>query len=269
MITLDWKERLIQDCHDFFERKIPQDDYDFDIIYNAYPQRKDNKIPIDVITLVATTLASKMIKRHRDFVPFCDYIWKNKGLNGKIVFVCIINKFLKKDFSFYFEYVQKYLFQLSDPNEINLLLDKIFLPIFKKQPLENIDTMVFWLQKNNEKINPSVSKIIIRIGKTDKNFFVKFTEKLEKKWSEANPDFAKICGYFLKQLSKVDYNRYLDFYKNYQSSRDPIIVEILTLALVQYDDFIYQAYENWGKSGNARLKKTAIAGLKFLKKRKP
>ena len=45
MISLDWKERLKKDTIDFAERKLPAHDYDIDIIYNAYPQRIDNKIP--------------------------------------------------------------------------------------------------------------------------------------------------------------------------------------------------------------------------------
>ena len=62
MISLDWKERLIQDSIDFFERKLPAGDYDFDIIYNVYPKRTDNKIPRDVVVLVASTLSNKMVK---------------------------------------------------------------------------------------------------------------------------------------------------------------------------------------------------------------
>ena len=58
MISLDWKERIIKDTTDFFERKLPRGDFDIDIVYNAYPQRIYNKVPQAVITLVGKTLAA-------------------------------------------------------------------------------------------------------------------------------------------------------------------------------------------------------------------
>ena len=268
MISLDWRDRLIQDSIDYFERKLPEGDYDFDIIYNAYPERNDNKIPRDVIVLVANTLASKMLRNHSQYLPFCDYIWKYKGLNGKIAFACIVSKFLRKDYQFYFEYTKKYLSKTKDNIEINMLLDKVFLPLFKKQPLKNIDIIINWIKEDNEKINQQLVKIVFKISKTDSEFLTKFINKFENKWLEANQEFTKISGFFLKMLAKHDYDLYLNLYKNYKTTREPIFVEILTHGLVKYDDVIYEIYENWGKSGNARLKKSAITGLKYLNKRK-
>ena len=268
MISLDWKDRLLQDCDDFFERKLPEGDYDFDIIYNAYPGRQDNKIPRDIIVFVAQTLANKMAKKHKDYLLFCEYIWKNKGLNGKIAFACIIGKFLKKDYNFYFDYTKKYLFTLSDITEINLLLDKIFYPIFKKNPSQHIDTMISWLKEANEKICQQLIKIILKIAKNDNDFLKKFTHRLEGKWYGANQEFVKINGFYLKTLAKIDYETYLNFYRSYKNTREPVFVEILTAGLTKYEDFIYDIYENWSKSGNARLKKAATSGFKYLKKRK-
>ena len=268
MISLDWKERLVQDCDYFLQRKFVEGDYDFDLIYNAYPGRNDSKIPRDVVVFVAQTLGTKMSKNHKDYLSFCDYIWKNKGLNGKIAFACIISKFLKKDYTFYFDYTKKYLFSLSDIAEINLLLDKIFYPIFKKDPIHHIDIMITWLKEANEKLCQQLIKLILRIGKTDAVFLKRFTSRLEGKWFNANADFVKINGFYLKTLAKIDYKAYLDFYRNYQNTREPVFVEILTAGLVGYEDFIYEMYENWSKSGNARLKKAAVTGFKFLKKRK-
>jgi len=265
---LDWKDRLVRDSVDFFERKLPEGDYDFDIIYNAYPERQENKMPKDVIVLVANTLASKMLKKHKEYVAFCDYIWNKKGINGKIAFACIISKFMRKDHRFYFDYAKKHLFSTTEVAEINILMDKIFFPIFKKYPLENIDTLISWLREGNEKINQQFLKVVFKIGKNEPEFLKKFSSRLENRWLNASPEFIKISGAFLKNLSKVDDELYLDFYRNYKSTREPIFVEILTIGLVKYEDFIYEIYENWGKSGNARLKKAAITGLKFLKKRK-
>jgi len=268
MISLDWKDRLVRDSIDYFERKLPEGDYDFDIIYNAYPERNDNKIPRDVIVLVANTLGMKMLKHHSQYLLFCDYIWKHKGLNGKVAFACIVSKFLRKDYQFYFDYSKKYLSKTKDNIEINMLLDKIFYPLFKKQPMNNIDTIINWIKEDNEKVNQQLIKIVFRISKTEPEFLVKFINRLEHKWLDANPEFAKICGFFLKLLAKHDYDLYVNMYKNYKTSREPIFVEILTYGLVKYDDVINEIYENWGKSGNARLKKSAVTGLKFLSKRK-
>jgi len=268
MITLDWKDRLVQDSIDYFERKLPGGDYDFDIIYNAYPGRTDNKIPRDVIVLVANTLATKMFKNHNSYLPFCDYIWKHKGINGKIAFSCIISKFLRKDQQFYLDYTKKYLYKTNDLTEINMLLDKIFYPLFKKQPLNYIEIIINWMRDDHEKINQQLIKTVFKIAKNDADFLNKFINRLEHRWMGASPEFVKICGFFLKQLSKHDYGTYLGIYKNYKTSREPIFVEILTYGLVKYDDMVFEMYENWSKSGNARLKKSAVSGLKFLNKRK-
>jgi len=37
MLTIDWKERLVNDTKDYLANKLPNKDYDFDIIFNAYP----------------------------------------------------------------------------------------------------------------------------------------------------------------------------------------------------------------------------------------
>ena len=267
MITLDWKDRLEKNSSDFFYRKIPYGDYDFDFIYNGYP-KNDNKIPRDVVVLVGNLLATKMVKNHKEYIPFCDYIWEHKGANGRLAFVCIISKFIKKDYEFYYEYSKKFLDKSNEITEINLLFDKIFLPIFKKNPFDNIETIISWMREGNEKVNSGLVKIIMKLGKQSPEFLKKFIERLENRWLRADNDFVKVNGNFLKCLSKLDYESYLNIYRNYQSTREPVFVEILTLGLTNYEDFLYELYENWNKSGNARLKKAASTGLKFLKKRK-
>jgi hypothetical protein len=267
MISLDWKERLVRDSIDFFERKLPEFDYDFDIIYNAYPSRKDNKIPQEVIVLVANTLAAKMVKNHSEYIHFCDYIWHSKGTNGKIAFACIISKFIKKDYVFYSDYTKKFIEKTTDIAIINLLIDKIYLPIFKKQPIENIDNIINWLQEGNDTLRLQLIKMVFKIGKQSSFFIKKLTDKLESKWKDATPEFVKTCSLYLKNLAKHDYELYLTIYKSYVNSREPVFVEILTLGLTTYEDFIFYMYENWAKSGNARLKKAALSGQKYLKRK--
>ena len=268
MISLDWKERLVTDSIDFIERKIPKGDFDFDIIYNAYPARSDNKIPRDVVIFVANTLGLKMLKKHKDYLPFCDFIWHYKGINGKIMFACIISKFIRKDYNFYFEFTKKYIMRCKENSDIALLLEKVLLPILKKQPIEHAETLVKWLCEDNEKINQLLIKIILRVGKDNPDFIKKFINRLEYRWYDASPELVKLNGLFLKSLSKVDYETYLAIYKDHKSTREPIFVEILTLGLANYDDILYEIYENWGKSVNARLKKAAQSGLKYLNKRR-
>ena len=38
MLTIDWKERLTLDTDYYLEHKLPLQDYDFEIIFNAYPE---------------------------------------------------------------------------------------------------------------------------------------------------------------------------------------------------------------------------------------
>jgi len=124
------------------------------------------------------------------------------------------------------------------------------------------------MRENDEKTSQFLIKMVLKIGKSNQEFLKKFIDRLENKWFDANPEFVKINGIFLKNLAKLDYEVYLSIYKNYKNTREPIFVEILTLGLVNFDEFLYEIYENWSKSGNARLKKAAIAGLRYLKKRK-
>jgi hypothetical protein len=44
MLTIDWKERLTLDTDYYLEHKLPLQDYDFEIIFNAYPERSHGKI---------------------------------------------------------------------------------------------------------------------------------------------------------------------------------------------------------------------------------
>lgn len=268
MISLDWKERLINDTHDFFDRKLPEGDYDFDIIYNAYPERIDNKIPRDVVVFVATTLAGKINKQHNDYKAFLEYLWNKKGENGKVAFTCLVSKFIKYDFNFYFNLSQKYLFSSKDSNDVNLILEKIFYPVFKKHPLDYIDKIIVWMKEDNDLINNNLIKLVLKIGKTNEEFQKKFATKLENRWLGASAEFSKLCGNFLKHLYKTDESFYFKIYKNYINTREPVFVEILTTGLCCYEDFLLEAYQNWSKSGNARLKKAAISGLKFLEKKK-
>jgi hypothetical protein len=53
------------------------------------------------------------------------------------------------------------------------------------------------------------------------------------------------------------------------SSRDPQSAEILCASVMSYHPEIEEIVENWTKSGNARLKKAAMAAQRILNKKKP
>ncbi|MCK4956471.1 MAG: hypothetical protein KAS49_02460, partial [Candidatus Cloacimonetes bacterium] len=149
MISLDWQERLKKDSIDFYERKLQIKDYDIDIIYNAYPQRIDSKIPQAVLTLVAKTLASKIAPKADEYLDFFDYIYTNKGENGKIIFAYIISIVIKKKPEFILNYLQQKLFTIQDQKECNLLMDKAVIPLLKKDEKKYLPIVLEWIKKDN------------------------------------------------------------------------------------------------------------------------
>ncbi len=268
MISLDWKERLVLDSQDYMKRKIPVGDYDFDIIFNAYPERIDNKIPRDVIVLVATTIASKMSKNYDQYKPFLEYIWDKKGENGKLAFACIISRFVRKNPEEYLEYIKPYLFKSTQINDVHVILEKVVYPLLKKTGAQYFDILIQWIRENNEIVSHSIIKTIVKVFKNDPECIKKFTQKMENRWLNANPYLIKINSFYLKQLQKIDEKMYLALYDSYKTTREPIFVEILTGGLSVYSPLLESYFENWAKSGNARVKKAGVTGLKFLTKKK-
>lgn len=83
MLTIDWKERLNMDAEDYLNNKLPNGDYDFEIIFNAYPERINGKIPAEVINYVAGVLVHKIGKNHEQYLPFYQQLWVKKGNTAK------------------------------------------------------------------------------------------------------------------------------------------------------------------------------------------
>jgi hypothetical protein len=268
MISLDWKQRLTQDSLDYLKRKLPNRDYDFDVIYNAYPERIENKVPREVVVLVATTLAAKMTKNPEEFMDFLEYIWINKGENGKVAFSCIMSRIITKKPDQYLEYTKKLIFKSDSVTDINLLLEKVIFTLIKKNPAAYFDTLIQWIREDNELVSVSIVKLIFRIVKNDNDLLKKFFNKMENRWMNASPAFVKVNSLMLKMLAKTDEKFYLSVYDSYKSTREPVFVEILSAALCLYSPNLESYYENWSKSGNARVKKAALSGLKFLLKKK-
>ncbi len=267
MISLDWKERLVRDSQDFLQRKIPMGDYDFDIIYNAYPERVENKVPRDVIVLVSATLAPVMAKNPEQYKAFLDYIWNKKGENGRLAFACIMGKVLSRKQNEYFDYVKTRLFEADNVTDINVLLEKTLFPVIRKNPVQYFDTLILWIKEDHELLSQCIIKMVLKLLKNETELLKKFFNKMENRWMNANPTYVKINSYFIKMIAKTDEKFYFSIYDSYKSTREPAFVEILTGGLVLGSDNLRQYYENWSKSGNARVKKAALTGLKFLKKK--
>lgn len=268
MISLDWKQRLTQDSLDYLKRKLPNRDFDFDVIYNAYPERIDNKVPREVVVLVANTLAAKMTKNPDEFKDFLEYIWLNKGENGKIAFSCIMSRIITKKPDEYLDYIKKLIFKTDNVTDINLLLEKTIFTLIKKNPAAYFDILIQWIKEDNEMVSMAIIKLVFRITKNEPDLTKKFFNKMENRWMNASPAFIKVNAFFLKMLAKIDEKFYLSIYDSYKSTREPVFVEILTSALAVYSPTLESYYDNWSKSGNARVKKAAISGFKFLQKKK-
>ncbi|MDX9976857.1 MAG: hypothetical protein RBS16_02375 [Candidatus Cloacimonadales bacterium] len=268
MISLDWKERLIQDSEDFLLRKIPMGDYDFDIIFNAYPERVDNKVPNEVIVLVATTLSQTIAKKPKEYEAFLNYIWSRKGDCGKLAFVCIMRKVMARKNNDYIDYVKDLMLKANDIADANLLLDRALFPVFKKNPIHYTEMLINLIDEKKEEFSLSIVKTIMKLVQNDQALLKSFVNRMESNWLNASAELMKINAYMLKAVAKSDPELYFAVYNNYKNTRDPVFIEILTAGLALYSDELLNCFENWSKSGNARVKKAAITGLRFLNKRR-
>lgn len=268
MISMDWKDRLIKDTLDFIERKLPQKDYDIDIVYNAYPQRIDNKVPHAVITLVGKTLGSKICKDADKYFGFYEYLLDEKGENGRIIFAYIMARAIKKKPDIFIEYLEKFLFSTKDQKSCNLVIDKSIFPILKKNPKKYLDLLVKWIKKDNSILNQSIQKLLIKLIHFDKNLIEPIFHKLETSWLYATPSMVKLHISFLKAIYPIDPKFYLSVYEHYKSTRNPTFADILCNAICCYDKTIRNMVDLWATSGNIKLKKIGVHGQKTIEKKK-
>jgi len=268
MISLDWKERLIQDTKDFYERKLPQKDYDIDIVYNAYPQRIDNKIPNAVITLVGKTIAGLIAKQAEEYFPFYDYLIEKKGENGTIIFAYIMAKAMTKNGPVFLKYLEKYLLTVEDQKMCNFIVDKTIYPLMKKTGKDHLDTITNLLKKGNHTLNLSLQKLLIKLIAHNTELIVPIFQKLESSWPYANDEMVKLNSAVLKEIYKHDQNYYFKVFHTYAHTRIPVFAEILSGAICAYNDEIGEMVETWSASGNIKLKKIGLHAEKSLKKYK-
>ena len=273
MISLDWKERLKLDTEDFVARKIPQGEYDIDIVYNAYPKRIDNKIPAEVITLVAKILTAKIARNMEQYTNFYNYLWEKKGENGKLIFVYLMKTALHRKPAVFLDYVKKVLVNCTNASDINALFNKAIVPLFKKENKKHLDVIYNWLSIDNSELHKGIINLFLKVSKSDPSLLKYLFQKMERGWLYPNPHTVKNSVHFLKATYKIDPQFYFSVYDNYKGSRNPVFVEILCHALnpikeEEPSQRIYGYLENWHKSGNIRIKKAATAALKTMKKKK-
>jgi hypothetical protein len=268
MISLDWKERLVKDTEDFIKSKLPKRDYSFEIIYNAYPQRIGTHVPKEVVTLVAKKMADLLVKVSENYMDFYLSLWKDKGENGRLAFVYIMAKLITKKPDVFTQLIEKVMYLTPDEPEVALLLDKALIPIVKKNYSFNLQLIFKWLHSDNEHIQLNAAKVLSKLCKIDPSQIEPIFHKIENTWINASPGMIKANAFFLKALYAIDAVYYEGIFTKYHNSRDPYAVEILCNSIMCYTPEMEAIVENWTHSGNAKLKKAALIGLKAIRRKK-
>ena len=268
MISLDWKERLRRDTEDFYRNKLPEKFYDIEIIYNAYPLRTNNNIPSEVISFVGKQIASRIAQKPEDYIDFYDYIFEQKGENGKIVFAYIMNRALKKEPQVFFSYLEKKIFQLKDVILAIMIVDKAISPLIKNEPAQYQKIIINWAKKDNPSLTLSMQKLLVKIMQTHPENISDIFHHLESGWMHAGESVIKLNITILKAIYKINPEFYFGVFTHYRHTRDPIFAEILTGAILDYHEDIEEAVNNWAHSGNVHLKKFGVLGQRIIKKKR-
>ncbi len=268
MISMDWKERLRRDSDEFFKNKIPKGFYDIEIIYNAYPLRINNKIPSEVISFVGKQIASRIAHQPEKYIPFCDYIFSQKGETGKTIFAYIMTRALQKSPDVFFPYLEKKLFILKDSKIATLIVDKAISPLVRNNPSQYQKIIIKWAKNDHASLTLSMQKIITRIMQTHPENIPEIFQHLESGWLNAGEPMIKLNIAVLKSMYKINPDYYFEIYGHYQNTREPIFAEILTGAIMGYHPNIEAAVFHWSQSGNIRLKKFGLHGMKIINKKR-
>ena len=269
MITYDWQQRLRQDTLDYLEHKIPNKDYDFEIIYNAYPERVNGEVPQPVITFVAKEMR-KVIQNDPDtYLDFLLYIQKHKGESGKKIFNYVMSKVALKHHGDYDNIFFTALLETHDKGEIKKIFDNIILPLLKKYPDKYIDEIINTVRKEpQDDVIECSFKTLCKYMKTNKIQAKIINQKIDSFWNSENKAIRHGIVEILKCIFKIDKRLYRDNYRTYQTTYNPNFIDILTDAICENSKLIREIVERWEKSGNIRIKKAAYNAQKTLKKYK-
>jgi hypothetical protein len=267
MITIDWKERLTNDTLDYLAHKLPKQDYDFDIIFNWFPERVNGHIPAEVIQLVVKVMALKIGKQHETYVPFYQYLWDKKGEYGKLAFTMFMARFLIKKPALYGPMIDKAM-QKASAHELAGMFEKIYFPLYKKQTEPYLSKVYPWLESSYEPLRKQSVNFLIKMLKLKPEIIPQVLKHLQNRWVLPVHDVVETNVAILKAVWKLDPSVLMDIFHEYKSTRDPQTVEILCGAISGYNAELLPIVENWTRSGNARLKKAATSAYRVLQKKK-
>lgn len=267
MLTIDWKERLEKDTQDYVENKLPLHDYDFDIIFNAYPERVGGKIPSEGITHVSKVLVSKLGRNHDKYLPFYRYLWDKKGETGQNGFITIMSRLLPKKPAVYMP-LMDHAIHSANPTVLASLLERVFLPLLRKESHDYLPMVYKWLSGPDEEIRKASINLLIKLIKREPEITAGIVTHLTNQWLRPLGEVQAQHIALLKAISKLDPDQYMKVWKEHGHLRDPETVEILCATLVDYDKDIEAYVQTWTLSGNARVKKAATSAMRILKKKK-
>ncbi|MFO8144292.1 MAG: hypothetical protein R6T89_00965 [Candidatus Syntrophosphaera sp.] len=267
MLTIDWKDRLKKDTIEYVEQKLPKNDYDFEIIYIAYPERVNGKIPSQVIVHVAKTLVQKLGKNHEKYIPFYKHLWDKKGENGRMAFIAIMSKITGKKPSVYLPLLENAM-KSASPSELSSLLEKVMLPLLRKQPEKYLPRVYEWSASPRGTLRAQAINLLVKLMKKEPELGEKIIHHFVNQWIQPLGEGANDHVMLMKAVAKNDPDLYLDVWRQHDHSRDPQSAEILCSSIRFYDPEIEKIVEVWTKSGNARLKKAAVSAQRLLRKKK-
>lgn len=267
MITIDWKERLTKDTMYYLENKLPKQDYDFDIIFNWYPERVNGRIPGEVIQLIVKVMAHKIGKQHEQYIPFYQYLWDKKGENGKLAFTIFMSKFYPKKPAVYLSLIEKVMLKAA-AHDILVIFDKVFFPLFKKSTEPCLSQVYNWLESSYEPLRKQAINLLVKMIKLKPEIIPAVLKHQQNRWVLPSSYVVANNVTLLKAIFKINPVAFMEVYREYHTTRDPQTVEILCGAITDYNVELVPIVENWTHSGNARLKKAATAAYKILQKKK-
>lgn len=267
MLTIDWKERLTLDTEDYLKHKLPRQDYDFEIIFIAYPERVNGKIPSEVITFISGIMVRNIGKKHLDYIPFYRHLWLKNEDYGKLAFGAIVSRLINKKPEIYLPLLEE-MMKHGNTSEINALLDKVMLSLTRKKPELYLEKVLHWTKSEKEEIAWAASNLCLKLIKRSPELIPQVLSHFQNQWAYPLGETLGLHVLMLKAIAKLDPEAYQATWKEFGFSRDPQIVELLCAAIVDYDPEIYKEVELWTKSGNARVKKASLSAMKVLKRKK-
>jgi len=255
MISIDWKERFENDIAYFCNSRIPEKDFDIDIMCNIYPIREKNRIPHEVLEFIGKNMGRRLAKKDTDYSNFFDYLWEKKHYNGRTMLVYIFMIFIKKDESFYSRVVQNYL-KKSKGELLQLLIKKIVAPILSKDVMGAIDDIVILIQKDDLEINKSLLTILNSGFKKDHMLIDLFFEKTLSEINSEDEIRVKFFSEIFKRVYKVDKEKYLELFVDFSKSKEANIICVLSRSIYCKDKKIDLEIASWGESGNSKIVKS-------------